>query len=107
LTDYVSWDSQGKVSFTPSHLLTRRQRAAIAGISNNANGTVAFRLASKQQAVMDIALLAGMLGIGMKEKHEEDPEVVKRREHARSVMHDLLNRMAVPEPLIDVSSEPQ
>lgn len=106
--DYASWDAKGKVVFTPSELLTPRQLGAISEIRMNSNGSVVLKLASRMDAVMNIARLAGMLGNEVKDKPDDDPEVVKQREHARKVMRDFLNRMAVPEPLtIDGTATPK
>lgn len=98
-TDYASWDEKGRITFTPSNMLTPRQIACIREIRCTSNGTVVLKLQSNMDAVMNIARLAGMLGAEVKEKTEDDPELVRRREEARAIMRDLLKKMAVPEPL--------
>lgn len=97
--DYAKWDEKGRITFTPSNLLTPRQLGAITEIRMTSAGTVVLKMASRMDAVMNIARLAGMLGAEVKEKDEDDPDVIRRRDEARQVMRDLLRKMAVPEPL--------
>lgn len=101
MTDYVTWKTDGTLVVRDSSELTPRQVAAIRELSFDKHGKISkIRLESKREALMDMARLSGMLGIDMRERNEDDPDVARSKAEARAQLMRLLEGMAVPEPLV-------
>lgn len=104
IRNYLSWGPKSVV-IKPSDQLTDMEAAAISKVSftkaKDGSSTFTFELWNKPNALTSLVRVHDQMALEMAQRGDQtNPEVLQQQEKARKMLMDLLQAMAIPEPLV-------